>query len=92
MEQTFETTIEKRDKWYIGWVGAGTPPVCHPWHNRARCPKKKGDKTGKTVFIIHTSSVSMGPTVRLIQKTADRLSKPVNISQELSEGASFIKL
>ncbi len=22
MEQTFEATIEKRDKWYIGWVDA----------------------------------------------------------------------
>jgi predicted RNase H-like HicB family nuclease len=22
MEQTFEATIEKRDKWYIGWVEA----------------------------------------------------------------------
>jgi predicted RNase H-like HicB family nuclease len=22
MEQTFEVTIEKRDKWYIGWVDA----------------------------------------------------------------------
>ncbi len=22
MEQTFEATTEKRDKWYIGWVDA----------------------------------------------------------------------
>jgi len=47
--------------------------------------------TGKRVGVVATLPTTMGPTVRLIQKTADKLSKPVSISQELCEGA-FDKL
>jgi len=47
--------------------------------------------TGSRIGVVATLPTTMGPTVRLIQKTADGLSKPVNISQGLSEGA-FDKL
>lgn len=48
-------------------------------------------KTGKRIGVVATLPTTLGPTVRLIQKTADRLDKKVDIIQKLCEGA-FDKL
>ncbi len=48
-------------------------------------------QTGKQIGVIATLKTTLGPTVRLIQKVADRLDKKIEITQRLVEGA-FDKL
>lgn len=47
--------------------------------------------TGKKIGVLATVKTTLGPTVRLIQKTAQRLNKEVEIVDKLCEGA-FDKL
>lgn len=48
-------------------------------------------QTGSRVGVVATLKTTLGPTVRLIQKTADRLDKKIEITQKSVEGA-FDKL
>jgi aspartate/glutamate racemase len=48
-------------------------------------------KLGQRIGVVATLSTTIGPTVRLIQKSADKLGRKVEISQELCQGA-FEKL
>lgn len=48
-------------------------------------------KISNRIGVVATLSTTMGPTVRLIQKSADKLGKKVEISQEVCKGA-FEKL
>jgi aspartate/glutamate racemase len=44
-------------------------------------------KAGTKIGVIATLPTTLGPTVRLIKKTAENLNKEVNITEKLSEGA-----
>jgi aspartate/glutamate racemase len=44
-------------------------------------------QTGRKVGVVATLPTTLGPTVRLIQKTAVRLGKQVEVTQKLCEGA-----
>ena len=48
-------------------------------------------KLGNRIGVVATVSTTMGPTVRLIQKSADKIGKKITISQEICKGA-FEKL
>lgn len=48
-------------------------------------------KLGNRIGVVATVSTTMGPTVRLIQKSADKIGKKIKISQEICKGA-FEKL
>ncbi len=48
-------------------------------------------KTGSRIGVVGTVATTMGPTVRLIRRTAERLGKKVTIVEEVSSGA-FEKL
>lgn len=48
-------------------------------------------QTGSRVGVVATLKTTLGPTVRLIQKTADRLNKKIEITEKLVNGA-FDKL
>ncbi len=47
--------------------------------------------TGKRIGVVATLATTMGPTVRLIQKTSDKLGRKIEITQKIVEGA-FDKL
>ena len=44
-------------------------------------------KTGNKIGVIATLQTTLGPTVRLIKKTADKIEKEVQITEKLCEGA-----
>ena len=44
-------------------------------------------KTGKRIGVIATVQTTLGPTVRLVKKTAEKLKKEVQITEKLCEGA-----
>ncbi len=44
-------------------------------------------KTGEKIGVIATLQTTLGPTVRLIQKTANQLKKEIKITEKLCEGA-----
>ena len=44
-------------------------------------------KTGKKIGVVATLQTTLGPTVRLIKKTAEKLKKEVQITEKLCEGA-----
>ncbi len=44
-------------------------------------------KTGSRIGVVGTVATTMGPTVRLIRRTAERLDKKVTIIEEVSSGA-----
>ncbi len=44
-------------------------------------------KTGKKIGVIATLQTTLGPTVRLLKKTAEKLKKEVRITEKLCEGA-----
>ncbi|MFW6056915.1 MAG: aspartate/glutamate racemase family protein, partial [Chloroflexota bacterium] len=48
-------------------------------------------KTGSRIGVVGTVATTMGPTVRLIKRTAEKLGKDVTVIEELSAGA-FEKL
>lgn len=48
-------------------------------------------QTGSRIGVVATLKTTLGPTVRLIQKTADRLNKKIEITEKLVNGA-FDKL
>lgn len=48
-------------------------------------------RTGRRIGVVATLATTMGPTVRLVQKTAERLDRRIEIVQRLCEGA-FDKL
>lgn len=44
-------------------------------------------KTGKRIGVIATLPTTLGPTVRLVKKTAEKLNKEIEITEKLCEGA-----
>lgn len=44
-------------------------------------------QTGARIGVIATLATTMGPTVRLIKNTADRLGKTVSVTEEITSGA-----
>lgn len=44
-------------------------------------------KTGKRIGVIATLPTTLGPTVRLLKKTAEKLNKKIEIAEKLCEGA-----
>ena len=49
--------------------------------------EKVAYKTGAKIGVVATLPTTLGPTVRLINKTAENLNKEINIAEKLSEGA-----
>ncbi len=44
-------------------------------------------KTGKKIGVIATLQTTLGPTVRLVKRTAEKLKKEIQITEKLCEGA-----
>ena len=66
MERTFEATIEKRDKWYIGWVNA-VPGA----FSQGRTIKGVEENLEEAVQLIHESQQdlkSKGGTDKILKR------------------------
>ena len=44
-------------------------------------------KTGKKIGVIATLQTTLGPTIRLVKRTAEKLNKEIQITEKLCEGA-----